>query len=73
MTEADSKPYDETGTCEALRASARHIFTLSAKPAEAYPPSLICSRRVLWQARALKDTLFAFILALPEGAFCEGG
>ena len=28
---------------EAPRASARGIFTASAKPAEAYPPSLTCS------------------------------
>ena len=69
---------------EAPRASARGIFTASAKPAEAYPPSLtysptICTetlgvgRQVLWQARASADTLFAFIPVLPDGAFCEGG
>jgi hypothetical protein len=53
------------------RRSISTFADLLAKPA--FAETLGIRRQGLWQARASADTLFAFILVLPDGAFCEGG
>lgn len=49
---------------EAPSAEVRGIFTASAKTAEAYPTTFL---------QGLEGYPVAFILALPGGAFCDGG
>ena len=58
---------------EAPLAAARSIFTSSAEPAEADPPSPTPAAEAYGGQEATVDTLFAFIPAVPDGAFCEGG
>ena len=50
-----------------------NIVKLPVLPKPAFIETLRIRRQALWQARALADTLFALIPALPDGAFCEGG